>query len=184
MNIPEIAKNAIEAALAESVSEEGCELSSLIPVNAEFLHQDAARYLDSRRYLDDEEAAPEHATLLALALAAGRLHALNAMGLDALDGKFTEQELLVMLDCNCGKFTETHSAAQYVKEVAAHHGWVGMRDVPERFKPLMRKLDKLTPMESFALADALERMWHVERNKNMDARIADWATAIGLKLAA
>ncbi len=176
MNIAGHDGNPVAGVIAHLVAEGD---RPLVPMNIDVLSDEAMSFLAARRGMDDEPSE-----LIALLLAAGRLSPLLRDGLEALAGTFDADEIRFMLDVFLHDFHSLASAGNLATGLADHYGWEAFRDVPEQHRALMAKLVALSRLDSFALADCLERIWHVEMRKRGAGDVVDWAGAAGLKLAA
>ena len=114
-------------------------------------------YFRERQYKHHE--TPERTSILA---AVSRIQYLLADGRKALAGKFSLGDFVRLLDAMQGDFFSPRTLAHPVAPIADTFGWQSHSDIPLEARPLVATLEALAPLERAALADVLERLWHVE----------------------
>jgi hypothetical protein len=94
---------------------------------------------------------------------------------------FSEQEILLLLNVNCGPIWRWRAGCSLVSDVAGEYGVEDLSDVEEDsdIKLLLIKLLKLDSLQTLALMDLCERYW---RNQNYSS-LAEGFESMGLVLA-
>lgn len=134
-------------------------------------------FLAARRYAD--AANPEQA---ATQLAVCRYGELLSRARESLDGQFSLDDIEKLLALTQPSMYETHEAMSMATTLADECGWESFSDVAPGMMDLARKLVALTPLQSCALADALERLVYVQLIPGRERTFAKAANAAGLLL--
>lgn len=133
-------------------------------------------FVERRRYVDVADAAGV-ATLCAV----DRYSEILSRAGDDLDGRFTLTEIEMLLAYLRLPF-ETNNTAGLAAALADECGREGYSDIPPHMMALYHKLELLTPAQSCALADTLERLVYVYLLPGKQRSIAHAADAAGLFL--
>lgn len=138
--------------------------------------QESARgYLRDRCY-ELHEAPGRTSTLLALS----RMQYLLEDGRQALAEKFCLHDIVSLLDAMLGDFLGPCSFEHFVTPIADTYGWECLDDVPDACRPFIATIEGLSPLEKVALADLLERLWHVEMPKGKE--LGELVQSMGVRL--
>lgn len=138
--------------------------------------QEAARgYLRDRCY-ERHQAPGRTSTLLALS----RMQHLLVDGRKALAEKFCLHDIVRLLDVIQGDFLGPCSFEHFITPIADTYGWECLDDVPDDCRPLIATLEGLSPLEKVALADLLERLWHMEMPKGKE--LGELVQSMGVRL--
>jgi hypothetical protein len=117
-------------------------------------------------------------TLLA---AAGRLEWLLMDCRDELNGMFTEDEILLLLDCFKGEVFSPFELESLAAPLCVHLGIDPESACENEADALLEKLVRLTAAQRLTLADALEQTWHrgVRHHKQS---LRDFFSYLGIEL--
>lgn len=126
-----------------------------------FLFQSVCREHFAERQFHNHEAPGRTSILLAVS----RMQYLLGHGREALAGKFSLRDIARLLDVLVGDMLAPQDLEYPAAPVIDTFGWNNRADIPNDWLPLVDTLESLSPLERVALADVLERLWHVETRK-------------------
>lgn len=134
----------------------------------------ALQYIEARTeknpYLSDADAA-----LTAL----GRMQWLLSEAYCLISDKFTESELIALMDCNVAGPRSPHEIDTLASSLLDHHG-IELEDYEQTtFAPLVDKLLELNPLERLVLVDALEVAY---RDLSRAGSVKEAFAALGIEL--
>lgn len=130
-------------------------------------------YLETRAFPRMKSSDESAAATVQIAVA--RLDALLDQGRQQISELFTEDEFIMLLNCHQGQFLTPYECRRMASTLCDE---LGIEIDEYHVSPLRDFIDRLrglTPLQSMALADALEVAWHTgppafERLAEMDLR--------------
>lgn len=117
----------------------------------------AARHLSTHAYMDEGQGY-----LVAGAMAAARLEWLLDTARQSISGMFAEHEIVALLSCFQGNLFYPQGSASMAGALCDDRGIEPDEYKHSEIGPLVEKLLTLEPVQSLALADALEQVWYVD----------------------
>lgn len=114
-------------------------------------------------------------------MAAGRLEWLLQETRPSLSGLFSEQDVLVLLDCYLGDMFFPNQACWHASDLCNHLG-IEVDDYrASGIAPLIDKLEALSAIQRMTLSDALEQTWHRGMRKQQ-RQPKDFMASMGINL--
>ena len=104
----------------------------------------------------DEESSPNATALMA----AGRLEWLLQATRPSLSGRFSERDIVALLDCYQGQIFSPDNFDCIASDLCNHFGIELDLYWPSRISMLVDTLLNLSAIQRLTLADALEQTWH------------------------
>jgi hypothetical protein len=148
----------------------------LIEDAIEFSENYKKRYLQERVSIDNgvNEADVMH-------LACARLQWMLDRTRLEVSGIFSEDEFMILLDCNMDRFFSPDSFTAIPSVLCDHYG-IELDDYEEtHLKFLVNKLRELDGMQFLALGDAMEQSWH--RGLKSGKTVREFLLTLGIELA-
>lgn len=137
----------------------------------------ASEYAKARDFLGERGLLPWYADV-----AAYRADQLFGAGRATMARKLSGDDLIALIETFGDEILNRTSVADLADDFAARHVWVYQGSAPTYLQPLIALLRAFTPLECWALVDALEQIRYRVIPQNPTASIEELAAAVGLAL--